>query len=64
MFPENIIRFLGQADTKINILTVLAYIYNLKFFAESSTNPFTISHGINPQLINTHYSFQILEEHY
>lgn len=64
MLPENITRLLSQADTEINTLTALAYIYNLKFFAESAINPLTIPHRINPQLINTPYSFQILEEHY
>lgn len=35
MFPENITRLLDQTDLlQINILTVLAYIYNLKFVAE------------------------------
>lgn len=64
MFPENTTRFLGQADTEINVLTVLAYIVNLKFFAKSPINHLTIPHRINPQLIIIPYSFQILEEHY
>lgn len=36
IFPENIATVLDQTDLlQINILTVLAYTYNLKFFAES-----------------------------
>jgi len=35
MFPDNVTRLLDRADLlQINMLTVVAYIYNLKFFAE------------------------------
>lgn len=65
MFPENITKLLGQAGTEINALTVFAYISNLKFFAEVFTPiKHLIPHQITPQLINTPYSFQILEEYY
>lgn len=63
MFPENITKLLGQAGTEINALTVFAYISNLKFFTEVFTpiKHLTIPHQITPQLMNTPYSFQILE---
>lgn len=64
IFSENITIFLGQADREINKLTVLAYIYHLEFFAEFPIDHLTIPHRNNPQLINTPYSFQILEEYH